>query len=74
MKLKRLSKAQLKKYYAEQMLLEPVASQSEPHSIHRCCKCDSAKLQFDVTSDGELYYKCECGFESEPLSKDKKDF
>lgn len=67
MKFKRFSKSQLRKYYAEQMKLEFLDSHPEPHSIPRCCKCDSAKIQFDVTGDGELYYKCECGFESMPL-------
>lgn len=67
--MKRYPKQKLVKYYAEQMKLEPVVSQSEPHSIPRCCKCDSAKIQFDVTGDGELYYKCECGFESMPLGQ-----
>ena len=67
--MKRYSKARLKKYYAEQMLLEPVASQSEPHQIVRCCKCDSHKIEFHRTGDGEMYYKCPCGFESEPMGQ-----
>lgn len=71
MKLKRypkkvLTKKRLKKFYAEQRKLHPIVETSEPHTIVRCCKCDSAKLKFDVTGDNELYYVCECGYESEP--------
>jgi transposase-like protein len=69
MKLKRYPKKQLKKYYAKQMLLEPLASQSEPHKVIRCLACDNAKgLKFKRTYDGQMYYRCPvCGFESEEL-------
>jgi hypothetical protein len=69
MNLKRYPKSQLKKYYAKQMLLEPLTSQSEPHSIPRCMACDDAKeLEFRQSGDGQPYYKCHhCGFESEPM-------
>jgi hypothetical protein len=67
MKLKRYPKTVLKKYYAEQLEL-PTLLPDEPHQIIRCCKCGSAKgLDFFTTGDGETYYKCPCGYESEPL-------
>jgi len=65
------SKVKALKYYAEQLMLPNLPeSVNEPHKIIRCCKCGSAKgLDFHTTGDGETYYKCPCGFESEPLGK-----
>lgn len=41
---------------------------SEPHKIISCAKCGEAKhLEFRLTGDDELYYRCPCGFESQPL-------
>jgi hypothetical protein len=67
-KLKRFSKDQLKKYYAEQLLLPAVVEpKSEPHTIVRCMACDEPKIEFHRSGDDEMYYKCpRCGFESEP--------
>lgn len=65
--MKRYPKKKLLKYYAEQMLLQPVVSESEPHSIPRCVACDNPKIEFHRNGDGQLYYKCSCGFESEEL-------
>lgn len=40
---------------------------SEPHIVVRCARCDSAKIVYRRSGDDELYYRCGCGFESEPL-------
>jgi hypothetical protein len=57
------------KYYAEQLMLPHIPEPAgEPHKIITCCKCGTAKgLEFFTTGDGETYYKCPCGFESEPI-------
>lgn len=70
MKLKRYPKKVLRKYYARQVVMPQVLELDEPHKIVRCAACDEAKkLEFRRSGDGELYYKCQCGFESEPLGK-----
>ena len=71
MSLKRYSKKQLMKYYAKQMLLEPLASRSEPHKVIRCLACDNAKgLEFRRSGDDQMYYICKaCGFESEEMGQ-----
>lgn len=65
------SRVKALKYYAEQLMLPIIPEPpSEPHKIITCCKCGSAKgLDFHTTGEGDTYYKCSCGFESEPLGK-----
>lgn len=68
MGLKRYKKSDIKRYYSDQMLLTPILDVAEPHKIIRCPKCDEAKgLEWHTTADGEQYFKCSCGFESDPL-------
>ncbi len=70
MALKRYPKSKLLKFYAEQLKLSILPLATEPHTVVRCCKCDEAKrLEFRTTGNGELYYVCPCGFESEPLGE-----
>jgi len=70
MKLKRYPKKVLVKYYASQVVMTQVVELDEPHKIVRCSACDEAKnLEFHRTENGEQYYKCQCGFQSQPLGK-----
>jgi hypothetical protein len=67
MGLKRNKKSVIK-HYADQMLLTPLLDIAEPHKIIRCPKCDEAKgLEWHRTDSGEQYFKCPCGFKSNPL-------
>lgn len=66
-KFNRYSKEKIKRY-ADQLRLEPIVKDSEPHKIVRCVKCDEAKnLEWRRDGDNCMYYICKCGFESEPM-------